>query len=232
MPTPPSSPITILSTRAVRGVLTAIAPRFEAEHGLTFRVEYGATNELLPRIAAGVRADLVVLTGEAIDGLIAAGMLEAGSRVDLARSSVGIAVKAGAAKPDIGSADALRRTLLGARSIGYAKSGASGLHFAKVIARLGIADAVNRKATIRDGFVGEMAAHGEVELAVQQVSELMVVPGVDLLGPLPDELQETMVFSSGLFVSAPHAVEAGRLTAYLRRPETARLVVASGLTPV
>jgi molybdate transport system substrate-binding protein len=152
--------------------------------------------------------------------------------VDLARSAVGIAVRAGAPKPDIGTAEALRRSLLAARSIGYARSGASGLHFAKVIARLGIADTVNRKAIVRDGFVGEMAAHGEVELAVQQVSELMVVPGIDVVGPLPDDLQENMVFSAGLFASAPHAAEAAMLIAWLRRPETARIVIASGLIPV
>lgn len=232
MPDPQSTPITILSTRALRGVLTEIAPTFRAEHGFGFAVDYAATKELLPRIASGARADLVVLTGEGIDALIADGTLEPGTRVDLARSAVGLAVRAGAAKPDIGSVEALRRALIGARSIGYSMSGASGLHFAEVIARLGIAGEVNRKATIRDGFVGEMAARGEVDLVVQQVSELMVVPGIDMVGPLPDALQQNVVFAAGLFASAPHEAEARTLTAYLRRPEIARVFVAGGLVPV
>jgi molybdate transport system substrate-binding protein len=222
-------PITILCTRALRGALTELAPAL-ARAGLSCAPSYGASNELLARIAAGERTDMAILTREAIDGLVATGVI-AGA-VDLARALVGIAVRAGAPKPEIGTPEALRRALLAARSVGYSRSGASGLHFARVIERLGIADEVNRKARIADGFVAEWAASGEVEIAVQQVSELMAVPGVEMVGALPEALQETTAFAAGIFTGAANRAGGEALICHLASAACAPALRRSGLSPL
>lgn len=145
-------------------------------------------------------------------------------------SLVGIAVKAGSTKPDIGSVAALTSALLEARSIAYSKIGASGVFFAELIQRLGIAEAVNAKATvIPSGFTAELAARGEVELAVQQVSELMVVPGIDVVGPLPPGAESVTMFSAGVFTGAAHPAAARDLLVFLRSADA--LLKAAGLQP-
>src|SRR5262249_49687788 len=149
----------------------------------------------------------------------------------LASSSVGLAVRAGAPRPDISAPDPLKRALLSARSITYTLTGASGIHFAQVIERLGIADAIKTKAIVRDGLAGELAARGEVELAVQQISELMQVKGIDIVGPLPPEVQKSTVFSAGIFKSAKNPSGAAALIAWLSTPETAVIIKAKGMEP-
>ena len=221
--------IQILCTRALRGALTELAPAL-GRAGLSGAPSYGATNELLPRIAAGERADMAILTREAAEGLVATGIIV--GAVAFARALVGIAVRAGTRRPDIGTVEALRQALLAANSVGYSRTGASGLHFARLIARLGIADEVNRKARIADGFVGEWTASGEVEIAVQQVSELMAVAGVDIVGPLPEALQETTVFSAGVFAGAENPAGARALIDYLASPACAPVLRRSGLMPL
>ena len=223
----------VFSTLGVKGVLDELLPRFQRAHTGALELTWDPTVLMLARVKTGERADLALLTSEGIDELIASGVLARGSRVDLARSHIGIAVAAGAAKPDISSVDAVRRALLAARSIAYSKTGASGIFFAGLIARLGIADAVNAKATITaGGFTAEVVAAGKAELAVQQVSELMVVPGVDIVGPLPQEIQENLMFSGGIFAGAADAAGASRLLAFLARTELAEVYRAKGLLPV
>ena len=159
------------------------------------------TARLLARIEAGERADLAFLTQEAVAALTTSGVLT-GPR-DVARSFVGLAVQAGAPKPDISTVEALRQALLAAPSLAYSKAGASGIFFAGLIERLGIAAEVNAKATIiAQGFTAELAARGEVTLAVQQVSELLAVEGVDIVGRLPEGANVGAVFSAGIFVGA------------------------------
>ncbi|HKC33828.1 MAG TPA: substrate-binding domain-containing protein, partial [Xanthobacteraceae bacterium] len=136
--------VRILCTLGLRGVMTEIAPLL-AGRGLAFAATYGATNMLLGRMAAGESADVAILVDAAIETLMRQGTMAAGSRRDLARSGIGIAVAAGAARPDIGTVDAFRNAMLAARAVGYSKSGASGLHFAQLIERLGIAAEINRK---------------------------------------------------------------------------------------
>ena len=170
-------PLRIFSTLAVQGALPALAVRHEELSGVAAQVVFAPTNGLMARIEAGETADVAILTREGVDRLVRSGLLADESAVDLARSYVGIAVKAGAAKPDIGSVAGLKATLLQAKSIAYSRIGASGIFFAALIERLGIANAVNAKATIiPGGFTAELAARGEVELAVQQVSELIHAP--------------------------------------------------------
>jgi molybdate transport system substrate-binding protein len=232
MGTAAATSIDVLSTLALRGVLVAIADECHAETGLSFAATYKATNMFLGLIAQGLTADMIIVTREAIDRLVRDGVIVDGSTADLAQSGVGLAVKAGAAKPDISSVDALRRTLLEAKSVAFSRIGASGLYFGQVIERLGIADEVRRKAHISDSFVGEVAARGEAEIAVQQISELKAVAGIDIVGPLPDEVQKISVFAAGVFRAARNPKGASTLIAYLADPRLAGVVTAAGLEPV
>jgi molybdate transport system substrate-binding protein len=223
--------IRILCTLGLRGLLDEIAPALDGR-GLYFAPSYGATNVLIPKIAAGESADVAILTDAGIEGLIEHGTLAPGSRRDLARSAIGIAVKAGAPKPDIRTPEAFKQTLLAARSIAFSRSGASGIHFANLISQLGIADEVARKARIFDGVVGTLAARGEVEIAVQQVSELKLVGGIDIVGPLPESLQKVTVFSAGVFAASARPAAAGLFIEALRTPQVAAVMRNQGLEPV
>jgi molybdate transport system substrate-binding protein len=223
----------VLSTHAVQGALRDLVTRFEASQRTTLAVNYDPTNALLGRIKAGERADVAIITRAGIDELAGLGVLDGGTAVDLGRSLVGLAVKAGAPRPDIGTADALKATLLAARSIAYSQLGASGVFFAGLIERLGIAEAVNAKATIiPSGLTGELVARGEAEVAVQQLSELKAVPGVDIVGPLPASLQAPTTFSAALFAGAPNASLARELLQALSSAEAAAAYKAAGLEPV
>ncbi len=229
--TDPSFALRVLSTLGLRGVLTEIEPLL-TRRGLDFAASYGASNLLMPRIAGGETADVAILTDAAIEELTQRGAIAAGSRRDLARSAIGIAVKAGAAKPNIRTVEAFKQALLAARSVAFSKSGASGLHFIELIRRLGIGAEVAPKARIFDGVVGELAARGEVEIAVQQVSELKLVGGIDIVGALPDELQKITVFSAGVFAASARPAAAGLLIAALATPEVMSVMRNQGLEPM
>ena len=228
---PEAAPLRVLSTLAVMGVLQQVVPAREAATGRRVEVLYEPTAKLLERIRAGAPADVAILTAEAVDALIADGRMQPGSRVDVAVSVIGVAVKAGAPRPDIATPEAFRAALLAARSIGYSRAGASGIVFAGLIERLGIAAAVNAKATIiPQGFTAELAASGAVELAIQQVSELMAVPGVDIVGPLPEVLNVRAVFSGGIMAGA--AEDAADWLAWITAAATPEVLRAKGLLPV
>jgi len=154
------------------------------------------------------------------------------SCVDLARSWVGIAVKAGQAHPDISTEAALRRALLGARSVAYSRLGASGILFAKLIERLGIASDINARAVIiPQGFTAGRLITGEADLAIQQISELKQISGIEVVGPIPYELQTPAVFSAGRMAATSGLAEADRLLRFLASPEVAPALRASGLEP-
>jgi molybdate transport system substrate-binding protein len=222
--------IEVLSTLALRGVLQEVAADFRARTGLAVAAGYQSTNAQLLAISQGATADVAIITRPAIDQLVGEGKIVAGSVADIAQSGVGLAVPAGAPKPDIATVEAFKRTLLAAKSIAFSRIGASGLHFAEVIERLGIAAEVRRKATISDSYVGEFAARGETELAVQQISELMPVAGIDIVGPLPGDLQKISVFSGGVFAAAKHPAGAAKLIAYLASPELVPILARKGLS--
>jgi molybdate transport system substrate-binding protein len=224
--------IDVLSTLALRGVLVEIVDEFRTRTGLSFATTYKSTNMALNLIAQGATADMAIITREATDRLVRDGVIVDGSTMDLAQSGVGIAVRAGAPKPDIGTVAAFRRTLLETKSIAFSRLGASGIHFAEVIERLGIADEIRRKANISDSYVGEVTARGEAEIAVQQISELMPVAGIDIIGPLPGELQKISVFAAGIFRAAHNPDGAAKLIAYLAQPRLAPVLVRKGLEPV
>jgi molybdate transport system substrate-binding protein len=229
--TDPRFTLRLMSTLGLCGVVTEMTPML-TRRGLDFSASYGATNVLTPRITAGEAADVAILTDTAIEALTQRGTIAAGSRRDLARSGIGMAVKTGAAKPDIRTVESFKKALISARSVAFSKSGASGVHFAEVIRQLGIADEVNAKARVFDGVVGELAARGEVEIAVQQVSELKLVAGIDLVGLLPDALQKITVFSAGVMAQTTRPAAAGLLIAALATPEAMGVMRRQGLEPI
>jgi molybdate transport system substrate-binding protein len=208
----------LFSTLALAGVLDALLPHFrsaDVEKTLL------PTALLAARIRAGEVADVAILMADMIDALVQERILRPG-RTDLARSQVGIAVRAGAAKPDIATVDAFVATMHRMRSVALSRAGASGVSFAQVLQRLGIADAVNAKAVvIPSGFTGELVARGEAEIAVQQISELMVVPGIEIVGPLPQGIACISTFSAGIFAATPMPAEAQSLIATLASADAA-----------
>jgi molybdate transport system substrate-binding protein len=224
--------VRVLSTLALMGAVRALAQRYEAETANRIDADFAPTVALLERLRGGEGADVVILTRQAIDDLVAAGSVVEHSRVDLARSYVGIAVKAGAPHPDIATEAALRATLLGARSVAYSRIGASGIFFAQLIERMGIGSQVSAKAhIIASGVTAELLVTGEADLAVQQLSELMLVSGVEIIGPIPKELQSPMVFSAGCLTASEKPVQSGRLLKFLSSPEVAAALRESGLEP-
>ncbi|HVZ09796.1 substrate-binding domain-containing protein [Rhodopila sp.] len=223
------SAIKLLSTLAVMGAMRDLARRFEAETGAAIQADFSPTVALLERLRAGETADAAILTAQGVEELIAEGVLRPGSRMDVALSFVGLAVKAGAPRPPIRSVAELTDSLLAARCVAYSRIGASGLYFAALLQRLGIADAVNARAlVVPSGFTAERLVSGEADLAVQQVSELMVVPGIEVIGPLPREVQTVATFSAGLLTDRP---EAAALLRFLAGPKAAAALRASGLEP-
>jgi molybdate transport system substrate-binding protein len=224
--------VRLLSTLALQGALIRLAGRFEAATGIGIDAEFAPTIGLMPRLRGGEAADLVILTREGLDELAAEGRLVADSRTDLARSHVGLAVKAGAPHPDIATSAALRATLLAARSVAYSRIGASGIYFAQLIEKLGIASEVNAKAAVvASGFTAERLVSGEADLAIQQISELKQVAGIEVVGPIPLELQAPGLFSAGIMAASKRPVEAARLLRFLASPEVAPVLRETGLEP-
>jgi len=224
--------IRLLSTLALKGAVEQLAERYETISGTRIDGDFAPTLGLLARLRGGETADLVILIREGLDELAAEGRVAANGMVDLARSFVGIAVKAGAVHPDIGSQSALRATLLGARRVAYSRIGASGILFAKLITRMGIAAEINVRAiVVPQGLTAERLVTGEADLAVQQISELKQVAGIEIVGPIPLGLQTPSVFSAGCMAGSPRLAEADRLLRYLASAEVAPLLRDAGLEP-
>jgi molybdate transport system substrate-binding protein len=222
--------VRVLSTLALMGAVRSLAQRYEAETGVRIDADFAPTVALLERLRGGEGADVVILTEQALEDLAAQGSVAAESCVTLARSYVGIAVKAGAPRPNIATEADLRATLLGARAVAYSRIGASGIFFAQLIERMGIASQINTKAcVVPSGFTAERLVTGEADLAVQQISELKLVPGVEIVGPVPKELQSPMVFSAGRLTVSGKPAEADRLLKFLASAEVASALRESGL---
>ena len=227
-----SETIRVLSTLALKGAVHGLASQYQAAGGMRIDADFAPTLALLERLRSGESADVVVLTREGLEEVAREGRVVAESCVDLARSWVGIAVKAGALHPDISTEATLRTALLGARSVAYSRLGASGILFAKLIGRLGIASDINGRAVIiPQGFTAEKLVTGEADLAVQQISELKQIEGIDVVGPIPRELQKPAVFSAGRVAATNKPDEADRLLRFLASPEVAPALRESGLEP-
>jgi molybdate transport system substrate-binding protein len=224
--------IKVLATQAVEGAYRELVPLFEKVSGHKVVTTLTGTLDAQKRIASGEAYDLIIMAGPAIDDLIKAGKVAPGSRVDLASSGVGVAVRAGTPKPDIHSTAALTRTLLGAKSIGYS-SGPSGVYLAGLFRRLSIADRLESKLKQAPSgvFVGSMIASGDVEIGFQQVSELAHYPGVDYVGPLPADIQHVTVFSSGMHSKASSVDAARAWIAFLTSPAAAAVFRSKSMEP-
>ena len=230
--------ITVMSSGAMSAALRELIPAFERASGSTLTVVSGgsvagAADSIPDRLQRGERADVVIMAAAGIDDLAKAGHLAAGSRVDLARSSIGIAVRAGAPKPDIASVDALRRALLAAKSVAYSAS-VSGVYIStELFQRLGIASEMRAKSRKVDGEpVGAVVARGEAELGFQQISELRPVPGVEVVGPLPADVQRVTVFSAATGARSANPTRGRALIAFLSSPAAAAAIAKSGMDPI
>jgi molybdate transport system substrate-binding protein len=205
-----------ISSMATRAVLSELAAAFEQHSGTPVVIESVGGVDAAKRVQAGEPFDVVVLASDAIDKLIAAGRITTGSKVDLVRSGVAVAVRAGAPKPDIGSEEALKRAVLAAHGIGYS-TGPSGVALARLFERWGIAAQIaDRIVEARPGVpVGSLVARGEVEIGFQQLSELMNLDGVAVLGMLPSPIQVVTTFSGGICAESPNAEGAYSLLAFM-----------------
>jgi len=230
--------IKVLMSGAFTAAFNEVAPEFERTTGSRIQATYGGSMGSAPdtipnQLARGEPADVVILAASALEDLIAQGRVVTESRADLARSAIGMAVRAGAPRPDISSVDALTRALLGAKSIAYSSS-ASGVYLStELFPRLGIADRIADKARkVESGPVGAIVARGEAEIGFQQISELRPVKGIDIVGPLPPGAQRLTVFSAGI-VSTAKQPDAGRkLIDFLRSPAAAPAIRKSGMEPI
>jgi molybdate transport system substrate-binding protein len=222
--------ITVLSTLATEQAYHDLLPRFEQETGHQVTTSFTGTVDVKKRIAAGEAFDLLIMASTDIDAFIAAGVLAPGSRADLASS--GVALRSGAAKPDIGSVDALKAALLAARTVGYS-TGPSGDYVLGLFERLGIADAIKPKLRLAatGTFVGSLIANGEAELGFQQMSELTHYAGIDLVGPLPAEVQKTTIFACGISAKAKTPAAAHEFAGWLTAPAAAAVYRRRGLQP-
>ncbi len=227
-----SSPFKVFGSNALRTVLLDCLPAFDRDHAVTTTVDFGATTHTLDVVRAGGVADVIICTTSAIDELTREGKILAGTRTDLASAGIGACVRAGAPRSDISTVEALKRTLLAAKSISYSKAGQSGMHMAKVIAQLGLADAVNPKAVINaSGLVAERVVRGDVELGFQQVSELLAVKGIDVIGELPADVQLNSLFAAGIGAGTQQRDAARALIQALRTPRALAVMREAGLTP-
>ena len=223
--------VRLFSTLAFKGAVERLAGQYQAAARVRLDGNFAPTIGLLKRLREGERADVVILTREGLEELIGEGAVVAASKIDLARSWVGIAVKAGEPHPDISTEAALRATLLAARSVAYSKLGASGIYFAELIQKMGIASEINARATITAGLTAERLNTGEADLAVQQLSELKQVAGNEVVGPIPRELQTPAVFTAGRTASSQKVAQAGALLKYLVSAEVAPVQRECGLEP-
>jgi molybdate transport system substrate-binding protein len=216
----------------------ALVPEFERATGHKVLTAYGPSmgttiNAIPVRLERGEPADVLIMVGYALGDLVKNGKVIADSRVDLVNSLIGVAVKAGAPRPDISSVGAVKRALLAARSVAYSDS-ASGVYIStEMFVKLGIADEMKDKATkIPATPVGEIVAHGDAEIGFQQISELKPVQGIDIIGPLPSELQKVTVFSGGI-ATVSKEPDAGRaLIKFLASPAAGAEIIKSGMEPI
>ncbi len=227
-----SAEISVLSSGAVREIVTELLPQFEKSSGHKAAVTWSGTATIKKQIGGGEIYDLVIVGAPVIEDFIKAGKVRPGSRVDLVRSGVGVAVKAGAPKPDIGSAAAVKNTLLAAKSVAYS-TGPSGVYVQKLFEKLGIADQMKAKSkqTASGTRVGDYLVRGEAEIGFQQVAELIHKKGIDFLGPLPPEIQNITVFSSGIHAGAKQPDAAKALQAFLAAPAAAPVIKKNGMEP-
>jgi molybdate transport system substrate-binding protein len=220
----------ILSGNAMRTFLSEIVPLFERANSTKVEVEYRLTSILKKEIETGAAFDMALLPRSEIDELTAAGKIADGATADVARSTVGLCVRAGAPNPDIGSVPAFKAALLAARSISYS-DGPSGAYVGDLLGKLGLAEAMKPKTRLTSRPVAELVATGEAELGLQQIVAILPVQGADLVGPLPAELQNVIIYAAGLSARAAEPQATRAFIAFTKTPQAGRIMRIKGLEP-
>jgi molybdate transport system substrate-binding protein len=228
--------IKVLATTALKTSMEVLAPEFERIHGYKLAMAFGPSTRITKQVADGEANDITIVTAEGIDGLIQQGRIVAGSRTDLARSAMGLAVQKGAPRPDISTAEKFKEAMLQAKSLGMSNpvgGGASGAILAAVFERLGIAEAMKPKLVFGPGgpagLIGNFLVRKEVEIGIQQVPELMAVPGIDIVGPLPPGIQSVSLFSAGLSTAAKEPEGGRALIKFLASAAAAKVMRDKGM---
>lgn len=226
----------VLSTTAMKTSLDDMTAAFERQSGFSPVYTFGPSARITRLVADGELHDVAITTDKAIEDLITQGRIVAGSRVDLARSAMALAVQKGAPKPDISTVEAFKRTMLAAKSLGMSNpvgGGQSGANLVRIFEALGIADAMKPKCVYGPGgpagLIGNFLLRREVEIGIQQLPELMAVPGIDIVGPLPDGIQSKTVFSAGLAAGAAQPEGGRALIAYLKTETAAKVMREKGM---
>jgi molybdate transport system substrate-binding protein len=222
--------IKIFSGGAMRPLMTQAIPLFERTNGATIEIEFRLTSVLKKAIEDGAVFDVAILPRPELDALVEYGAIAPAGTADLACSTVGLAIRAGAPKPDIGSVAALRLALLKARSFAYS-DGPSGAYTAALLEKLGIADQMRPKTKLTSGPVAELVAGGEADIGIQQIVAILPIKGAELVGPLPGELQNVIVYSAGLASHARNIALARAFIAFMATPEAEQLIRGVGLEP-
>jgi molybdate transport system substrate-binding protein len=225
--------IRVLSGGAVKAAVTDLAEAWAKASGHKVSITYATTGASMQKIAAGEPVDVIILATEAIAQLLAKGTVVAGTQADIARVGIGVAVREGAPKPDISTPEAVKQTVLAAKSVAYmdpSKGGTSGVHFAKVLEQMGILASVQPKAVLVDtGFAAERVAKGEAEIVVHQISEILPVKGVTLIGPLPKAIQKVTVYTAAVATKSEVKDAARAFIASLKAPAARPKFAAVGL---
>jgi len=224
--------IKVIAAAAVKDIVLDLIPAFEKSSGHKVTTIWAGTEAITKRISGGEMVDIVLIAAPNIDKLISEGRLVAGSRADVAKSGIGVAVRAGLPKPDISSGEAVKKAVLAAKSVAYS-SGPSGFYLADLFKKMGIADQIKDKVkqTPSGVQVGEVVARGEADLGFQQVSELLHLKGIHYLGPLPADIQHITVFSAGLHTAATAPDAAKQLVKFLTAPEAGAIIRKTGMEP-
>jgi len=228
--------IKVLSAVAMRTVINELGPQFERASGHKLVIKFEVIGVLKRQVDAGEAFDVAILTSNTIDDLVQAGKIATDTRADIARSGIGVVVRAGVSKPDISSVDAFKRAMLNAKSITYAKDTPPAIHLASLVGRLGIAEQMKPKTKLLEGAGGtgrivQAIAAGEADLGFAVISAIDLVPGVELLGPLPPELQNNIVYSGGVGAAAKEADAGKALITFLAAPAAIAVIRSKGMEP-
>lgn len=230
-----ASEVHLLTTGAYKGVALALIPQYEAQSGNKVVVDSDTAGGIIHKIETGTPFDLVVLTSQAVGDLVTEGKLVSDSSADLAKVGVGVAVKTGTPHPNFADPEAFKQMLLKAKSIAYIDpkaGGSSGIYIAGLIQRMGIDKKLKRRTVlVNGGLVGDKVASGEAEIGLQQISELSAVKGIDMIGPLPKEIQSYTVYGAGIGVKAAEPEAAKALLDVLKGPAAATVLKAKGMQP-
>ena len=229
---PPTPPLKLLSSMATRDVLREMACRYQADTGRAVNAEAGGGVDILKRVQLGEAVDVVVLASNAIDKLLAEEKLISGSRVDLVKSGIAIAIRANRPRPPVETEDGVKRAVLAAGTLSYS-TGPSGVYLEKLFERWGILEAIRHRIVVPPPgvSVGSLVAGGAAELGFQQLSELKNVPDIDILGPLPPSIQSVTTFSGGISVSCADHAASRQLLAFMASPATAAAKIRHGMEP-